>query len=214
MNCKTLVTGPDNARATFILAHGAGGAMDSEWMNAMCTALSQQDLQVIRFEFDYMASRRRTGKRSPPPPAAKLKEEYKTVISEVGKRNMLVVGGKSMGGRIASMIADDLYEHTRVSGLLCLGYPFHPIGKPDALRTAHFADLRTPTLICQGTRDQFGSKDEVASYLLSPSIALNWMEDGDHDLKPRKSVSRSTLGEYLDNAAKTIASWVANLKDG
>ncbi len=186
--------------------------MDSKWMDAMCDVLSKQDVQVIRFEFAYMAARRTTDKRSPPPRAEKLKDEYKSVVSQIGKRGRLVIGGKSMGGRVASMIADELHEHGLISGLLCLGYPFHPIGNPDILRTAHLAHLQTPTLICQGNRDQFGSRDEVASYGLSSSVELNWLEDGDHDLKPRKAVSGLTLDDNMRGAARKIASWAAGLK--
>lgn len=212
MSHMTLVTGPDDAKVTIILAHGAGAAMDSKWMDAMCEALSQQDLQVIRFEFAYMAARRTTKKRSPPPRAESLQDEYKSVISQVGKRSRLVIGGKSMGGRVASMIADELHADGLISGLLCLGYPFHPIGKPDVLRTAHLAQLQTPALICQGTRDQFGSREEVTPYTLSKSIEVSWLEDGDHDFKPRKAVSGINLDDNMGGAARKIASWAAGLK--
>lgn len=212
MSDMTLVTGPDNAKASIILAHGAGAPMDSKWMDAMCEALSQEGLQVIRFEFAYMAARRTTDKRSPPPRAERLQDEYKCVVSQVGKRNRIVIGGKSMGGRVASMIADELHEDGLISGLLCLGYPFHPIGKPDVLRTAHLAQLQTPALICQGTRDEFGSRGEVTSYALSKTIEVSWLEDGNHDFKPRKAVSGLTQEDNMGGAAKKIASWAAGLK--
>ncbi len=113
-----------------------------------------------------------------------------------------------MGGRVASMIADELFEADRIAGLLCVGYPFHPIGKPDRLRTEHLKKLRTPTLICQGTRDQFGSKDEVSEYNLSSAIQLRWFEDGDHDLKPRKRISGFTHADHLNSMA-AAAIWRA-----
>lgn len=213
MGPNILVTGPQDARTTIILAHGAGGAMDTKWMEDICQALSRQNVQVLRFEFGYMAARRTTGKRSPPPRANGLLDEYRQIISENGNHRRLVIGGKSMGGRVASMIADDLYQQGAISGLLCLGYPFHPTGKPENLRTAHLATLRTPTLICQGTRDPFGSKDEVASYGLAASITMNWLDDGDHDFKPRKAVSGKTLSENIEAAAQRISSWAAELND-
>ena len=108
--------------------------------------------------------------------------EYRDAVAELGKTPALVIGGKSMGGRVASMAADQLLQEEKIAGLLCLGYPFHPPAKPTQLRTAHLADLRTPTLICQGTRDEFGTRDEVEGYNLSDRIELLWLEDGDHDL--------------------------------
>jgi len=117
-----------------------------------------------------------------------------------------VIGGKSMGGRIASMIADD----AGVDGLVCLGYPFHPPGKPEKLRTAHLRDLQTPTLIVQGTRDPFGKPEEVDAYDLSDGIRIVWLEDGDHSFKPRKSSGR-TLEQNFGEAIAAIAAFVAGL---
>ena len=115
----------------------------------------------------------------------------------------VIIGGKSLGGRIASMVADDL----GAAGLVCLGYPFHPIGKPDQLRTAHLLEMRTPTLIVQGTRDQFGTRDEVARYEISPNIEIFWVEDGDHDLKSRKSVAGLSATEQVTVIASRISQW-------
>jgi hypothetical protein len=97
----------------------------------------------------------------------------------------LFIGGKSMGGRVASLIADDVNAQGRVRGLVCLGYPFHPPGKPDVLRTAHLQCLACPALIVQGERDPFGTRDEVATYTLSNAITLEWLPDANHDFKPR-----------------------------
>ena len=92
-----------------------------------------------------------------------------------------------------------------VAGLLCLGYPFHPPGRPEQLRTAHLERLATPALICQGTRDPFGTREEVAGYPLSPRIEILWLEDGDHDLKPRKAASRaSTAADHLRTVAERV----------
>jgi predicted alpha/beta-hydrolase family hydrolase len=119
----------------------------------------------------------------------------------------LIIGGKSMGGRVASMVADDLQARDEAVGLLCIGYPFHPLSKPDALRTAHLAQLKTPALIAQGTRDPFGARDEVATYALSPTIEILWLEDGDHDLRPRKSVPGFTAQDHLDTLARHAGAW-------
>ena len=99
-----------------------------------------------------------------------------------------------MGGRVASMIADE----SDVAGVVCFGYPFHPPGKPESLRTAHLVDLRTPTLICQGTRDPFGHREEVEAYSLSASIRVHWLVDGDHGLKPRKKSGRTEADNWAE----------------
>jgi len=206
-----LVTGPHDAKITIVLAHGAGGAMDTKWMETVSTALSEKGLRVVRFEFDYMSARRSSGKRSPPPRADLLKQEFETVIEELGSEGTIVIAGKSMGGRVASMIADDLHEAGKISGLLCLGYPFHPIGRPDSLRTAHLEKMKTPSLICQGTRDPFGSREEVSSYKISDMIEILWLEDGDHDFRPRKGVSGITAAEHIATVADQVTRWATGL---
>jgi predicted alpha/beta-hydrolase family hydrolase len=108
-------------------------------------------------------------------------------VIEVLGCDRLVIGGKSMGGRIASLVADA----AGVAGLICLGYPFHPVGKPDHLRVEHLQKIKTPTLIVQGERDPFGGQEEVAAYKLSPAIRLAWAEDGDHSFKPRRTSGRA-----------------------
>jgi predicted alpha/beta-hydrolase family hydrolase len=111
-----------------------------------------------------------------------------------------------LGGRMASLIADA----RGVAGLVCLDYPFHPPGKPDRLRTEYLQILRTPTLICQGTRDSFGKPEDVAAYALAPAIRLAWIEDGDHSFKPRRQSGR-TWEQNLDQAAQTVIDFVAAL---
>jgi predicted alpha/beta-hydrolase family hydrolase len=206
-----LFDGPDKADLTIMLAHGAGGPMDSASLNAASGALASAGLRVARFEFGYMASRRSSSGRKPPPRAETLKSEYIAAIDALNPAGKLVIGGKSMGGRVASMIADELYEASRIAGLLCLGYPFHPIGKPDQLRTAHLVDMQTPTLIIQGTRDPFGTREEVATYELSNAIDIVWLEDGDHDLKPRKAISGFTAADHLRTMSNRVATWAARL---
>ena len=202
-----LFDGPETAPATILLAHGAGAPMDSKSMTAAAEALASCGLRVARFEFGYMAARR-SGARKPPPRADKLNPEYLDAVERLSANSPLIIGGKSMGGRVASMVADDLYAQNRNAGLLCLGYPFHPPAKPTQLRTAHLANLRTPTLICQGTRDEFGTREEVPGYDLAPTIELLWLEDGDHDLKPRKTISGFSTADHLSTMAQAVKDWI------
>jgi len=208
---KFLLDGPDDAEVSILLAHGAGAPMDSASLNASAKVLAAAGLRVARFEFDYMASRRTSQAKRPPPRAENLIPEYIAAIDELDATGPLVIGGKSLGGRVASMTADQLHRSGRIAGLLCLGYPFHPIGKPDQLRTAHLADMQTPTLIVQGTRDPFGTREEVATYKLSNSIEILWLEDGDHDLKPRKAVSGFTVADHMLAMAIRVSSWTKRL---
>ena len=203
-----LFDGPDKAKATLLLAHGAGAPMDSASMNAIAKVLAKAELRVVRFEFGYMASRRTSAGRKPPPRADKLMPEYIAAIDALDVKGPLIIGGKSMGGRVASMIADALYAKRRIAGLLCLGYPFHPVGKPEQLRTAHLNEMKTPVLIAQGTRDPFGTREEVATYTLSKRIELLWLEDGDHDLKPRKSLSGFSAADHLATLGQAVSVWV------
>lgn len=202
--------GPEAAAATILLAHGAGAPMDSASMNATAVALAAVGFRVARFEFGYMAARR-SSQRKPPPRADTLKPEYFAAIEAIAATGPLIIGGKSMGGRVASMIADEASASGKIAGLLCLGYPFHPPGKPTQLRTAHLADLRTPTLIFQGTRDEFGAREEVTGYALSPEIEVVWLEDGDHDLKPRKTISGFSAADHLGTLANRTLEWSRGL---
>lgn len=190
---ELLIDGPDDAPATIVLAHGAGAPMDSPFMQNFAEGLAARGLRTVRFEFPYMATRRVDGKKRPPNPGRLLLDTWRAVIEEFGARN-LVIGGKSMGGRIASMIARTLEdEGTPVKGLICLGYPFHPPGKPEkaAERLAHLLDIKTPTLILQGTRDTFGGTGDVSPLALAKAVRVQWLEDGDHGFKPRKKSGRT-----------------------
>ncbi|MEM8679694.1 MAG: alpha/beta family hydrolase, partial [Planctomycetota bacterium] len=137
----------------------------------------------------------------------KLRETWLEVIEALGP-DRLVISGKSMGGRIASLVADE----SRVAGLVALGYPFHPVGKPDRLRTAHLAEIVTPTLILQGERDPFGTRDEVDGYNLGQQVRVEWIPDGEHSFKPRKSSGRTTE-ENWDQAIQAFAEFCAGLAD-
>lgn len=177
--------------------------MDSDWMNELAAGLVRHRVAVVRFEFPYMDQRRQTGKRRGPDRPQVLTATWREAVNDWTDRRPPFVGGKSMGGRIASMIADEC----EVAGVVSLGYPFHPPGRPEKLRTAHLERLKTPTLILQGTRDRFGTPEEVAGYGLSPAIRVHWLEDGDHSLKPRVKSGRTleqNLGEAIEAAADFI----------
>jgi predicted alpha/beta-hydrolase family hydrolase len=209
MTTNFLFDGPDDARVTILLAHGAGAPMDSASMNATAKVLAAEGFRVARFEFGYMASRRTAAGKKPPPKAETVMPEYIAAIDDLGPTNgPLFIGGKSMGGRVASMVADALFDAGRIAGLVCLGYPFHPPGRPQQLRTAHLINLKTPTLICQGTRDEFGDRYEVGEFGLSDAIEVLWLEDGDHDLKPRKSISGFSTADHLKTVAQSVDAWV------
>jgi predicted alpha/beta-hydrolase family hydrolase len=194
------------AAATLILAHGAGAPMDSEFMNDMAARLAEQGINVLRFEFAYMAQRRIDGRRRPPNPQAQLLECWRQVYASVRPHvaGSLAIGGKSMGGRMASLIADEL----QVEALVCLGYPFYAAGKPEKPRVAHLADLKTRTLIVQGERDALGNKAAVEAYELSSTIDILWIPAANHDLKPLKSAGIS-YDQCLANTAQRIAGLLA-----
>jgi hypothetical protein len=199
------------ACASLILAHGAGAPMDSPFMEQISERLVARGVALFRFEFAYMAERREGGRKRPPEPAARLLQQWREAYEQVRQQaaGPLAVGGKSMGGRMASLLADEL----GADALVCLGYPFHPAGKPERRRTAHLADLRTPTLIVQGERDALGDRPRVEGYALSAAIHLHWLTAADHDLKPLKS-SGLTHAQHLDNAADAVASFLRDVVSG
>lgn len=191
-----LFDGPADAPVTVALAHGAGAPMDSPFMAAFAAGLAERGLRAVRFEFPYMARRRAEGTKRPPDRAPVLTACWHEVIDTLGPEK-LVIGGKSMGGRMASMVADE----AGVKGLVCLGYPFHPPGKPERLRTEHLETLKTPALFLQGERDALGKREEVADYALSAAIRLVWLPDGDHGFKPRKASGRTEAENWQDAIA-------------
>ena len=194
------IDGADDPGArTVVLAHGAGAPMDSPFLETVAHTWAAAGLRVVRFEFPYMAARRRDGKRKPPDREARLIDAWLAVIGHLGDGD-LIIGGKSMGGRIASMVAD----RAGARGLVCLGYPFHPPGRPEKTRVGHLADLRTPTLVCQGERDLMGTRADVDTYCLSPAIRLHWLADGDHGFKPRKASGRCEDDNLHDAIATAL----------
>ena len=187
---NTLVSGPRTAPATVVLAHGAGAGIESPFMQQTAQGLAERGWQVIRFEFPYMAQQRISSRKTPPNKAEILLQCYLEQVQSLPADQPLIIGGKSMGGRIASLLADELWSQNKILGCICLGYPFHPLGKPENLRVQHLQNLRTPTLVIQGERDAMGSRDQVETYALSEQLQLAWMPDGDHSFKPRKRSGR------------------------
>ena len=199
---------PTPSSMTLILAHGAGAPMDSAWMTGMAERLAARGVSVLRFEFPYMAQRRVDGGKRPPNPAPKLLECWREVYAQVRRHvaGTLAIGGKSMGGRMASLVADEL----GADGLVCLGYPFYAVGKPEKPRVEHLAGLKTPTLIVQGERDALGNRQAVQGYELSPNIEVMWRVAGDHDLKPLKA-SGFSHEQHLEAAAVQVAEFLKKL---
>jgi predicted alpha/beta-hydrolase family hydrolase len=201
-----LVNGSSAASIALVLAHGAGAPMDAPFMNSIAEGIGGPKVRVVRFEFPYMASRRIDGRRRAPDREAMLVESWQGVLARLGKAARVVIGGKSLGGRIASMIADE----AGAAGLVCLGYPFHPPGDPQRARIKHLEHLRTPALILQGTRDPFGRPEDVAQYPLSRKIRMVWIEDGDHSFKPTKRSGR-TEAQNLADAISHVQRFIADL---
>ncbi len=203
--------GPGAAAARLLLGHGAGAPMTSPFLEELCQLLAQRGVATSRFEFAYMAARRTGGPRRPPPRIAALIPEFVAAIerlrASMRQDQRLWIGGKSMGGRAASLAADAEFHSGHISGLVCLGYPFHPPKKPQALRTAHLETLACPALIVQGERDPFGGRAEVESLSLADTIEFAWLRDGDHDFKPRAR-SGETFSDNLFEAANAVAAFV------
>jgi predicted alpha/beta-hydrolase family hydrolase len=195
-----LIDGPADSPLTVVLAHGAGAPMDSGFLSFVTRGIAAAGYRVVRFEFPYMQERRSSGGRRAPDSAPVLRASWMEVIQRLGGGDELVIGGKSLGGRMASMVADE----SGARGLVCLGYPFHPPGRPEKLRTAHMERLRTPTLIVQGTRDPFGRPEEVAGYRLSGTIRVAWIQEGDHSLAPPKSSDRSEGQNLAETVARVV----------
>jgi uncharacterized protein len=209
---ELLWTGPDDAAAALLLAHGAGAPMDSPFMTLISEMLAARAIRIARFEFAYMAARRGGGKRRPPPKAETLDGEMTAAARAAagGGAGRLAIGGKSMGGRVASHVAEGLHKAGAVAGLVCLGYPFHPPNTPARLRVAHLETLTCPTLIVQGERDPFGSRAEVDALTLPPAIRVHWAPDGDHDLGPRGGSGATRRGN-LEAAADAMAAFLKGL---
>lgn len=201
----------DKQAPVFLFAHGAGAGMDSDFMEAVAQGMAQHGVRVIRFEFPYMQLRRLTGSKRPPDRAPKLLAHFKAEMEAIDAP--LIIGGKSMGGRMASLLAAQLADEQdalvdRIKGVVAFGYPFHPSGKPEKLRTEHLPQLTVPMLVLQGSRDKLGDHDLVSGLSLPNLVETKWFEDGDHDLKPRKA-SGFSHDQHIDQAIELAAKFVS-----
>ena len=210
MPVDLISTGPVHATGSLLLAHGAGVDSQSPFMQAMADGLAQLNWRVHRFDFPYMVNRRLTGQKSLPNRPEVLLKAFKDAVDQVDQDRPLVIGGKSMGGRIASLLLDELHANSTVAACICLGYPFHPLGKPAQLRTQHLIDLSAPCLIVQGERDAMGRQDEVEGYALGAAVAWQWSRDGDHSCSPRKRSGR-TEEQDLSLAVQHVHAFLASV---
>ncbi|GLS26334.1 alpha/beta family hydrolase [Marinibactrum halimedae] len=222
--CLETVSQDEPSVVGFLFAHGAGAPMDSEFMNIVSNHLAGLGIHVIRFEFAYMAGRRDGGTKRPPPKVETLLGEYASLLQQVTERYSSVpwcIGGKSMGGRVATMLLDGSQqgvlsaEQVRVKqlplGIVCLGYPFHPAKNPEKTRIHHLPFVTRPTFVVQGSRDPMGNKPSVEGYPLDNTpLRICWLEDGDHDLKPRRP-SGFSHSMHLQTAAREISSFIRSL---
>ena len=201
-------------RAALVLAHGAGAPMDSPFMSEIAGLLVDRGIAVLRFEFPYMAARRVNGVKRPPPRAEALLPVFAEAVAAAGRLidgSPLLIGGKSLGGRVAAMLAGSPDLDSAVAGIVCLGYPFHPPGKPDALRLAPLLDSRRPVLICQGERDSFGSRTEVEAYGLPAKACPPEVETGSGKNDMRNQKLEHAVRFRLDAACSTIELvWLAD----
>jgi uncharacterized protein len=195
--------------ARFLCAHGAGAGIETPFLTAMAGLLAQRGIATYRFAFVYMTARQHGGTRRPPR-AESLIGEFRAAAAALPTGVPVLIGGKSMGGRVASLVADELHGRGCIAGLVCLGYPFHPPKKPDQLRTRHLLNLACPALFVQGERDPFGTRAEVEAFSLSPAIRVVWARDGDHDLAARRG--RGSAPDNLTAAADAVAEFASGLR--
>ena len=196
---------------TLALTHGAGASTSHPNTAALARLIAEQGVRVARFDFPYMRRAMETGRRPWPPDAEDvLAGTWIQVMQQLAEQGVptskLFIGGRSMGGRIASYIADA----AEPAGMVCISYPFHAPNDPARATTFHLEQLATPTLIVQGERDEYGTREEVEAYDLSPNIQLCWIPDGNHGLIPRKRSGHSEESNR-ELAATAIADFIKRL---
>ena len=212
---------------TVILGHGAGAGQLTPFMRLFARGLAERGCDVLTFNFVYMEQRRKVPDRND-----KLELCYRAVIDAAAKHkklkdNRIVIGGKSMGGRIASQVAAYLARHPKAedssegiagawlrptpSGLIFFGYPLHPPGRPDKLRDAHLPDIKAPMLFIQGSRDAFGTEEEIRDLIKRLKLPgkLFAVAQGDHSLKVPKSTG-TTQDAVYETCLSVITSWMSD----
>ncbi|NRB40574.1 MAG: alpha/beta fold hydrolase [Pseudomonadales bacterium] len=205
-----LVNGPENTSHSFVFAHGAGAGMDHEFMQTVTRQLVEKGIRVIRFEFPYMQKRREQGTKTPPNRQPQLIEAYAQALHDAPLTGKVIIGGKSMGGRIASLLAADLPEDISIDALICLGFPFYAPKKqrePAFSRGEHLHHMQTPTLILQGERDHFGKAHELDDMPFADPVSYTFLDDGDHSFKPRVK-SGFTLAQNIEKTVNLMAEFI------
>lgn len=206
----------------FIFSHGAGADMHSDFMMLFAEKLSKRGIRVIRFNFPYMIKRQEDGKRRPPDRAPKLLAAFENFIQGIvqdNKNSAIVIGGKSMGGRMSSLLLasnalKETVDQLPILGAACLGFPFHAPKKEPKDRLDHLKNLSQPLLVVQGTRDIMGTKEEVEGYIrekrISSTIQIRWLGDGNHDLKPRVA-SGFSHQNHIASAVDLVAEFIFSI---
>ena len=216
IKASRLINVVDDAKAQVIFAHGAGADMHHDFMEKITIGLNNAGINVLRFNFPFMDKRIELGIRYPPDRMPKLLDCYHGAIDdyidghsgEVSSNETLplFIGGKSMGSRVAATLVGSDYNN-KVSGVFCLGYPFHPTKKPEKLRLEPLQNTLKPILIVQGERDSLGSELEIVDYRLSELCQCLFLTDGDHSLKPRVK-SGFSHQQHIDSAIKNINDFI------
>ncbi|MCJ8320834.1 MAG: hypothetical protein MJK12_14440 [Colwellia sp.] len=209
-NNQQIFEAANKPKALFVLAHGAGADMSHEFMADFSARLITENISVLRFNFPFMVKRSEDGKRRPPDRMPKLLESYLSILSTINTTLPIYIGGKSMGGRVAATLMNETISHdyfAKICGAVCLGYPFHPQKKPEKLRLEPLQAAQKNILIIQGERDALGGKEEIDDYKLSQFCQVVFVEDGDHNLKPRVK-SGYTHQQHINTAIKTIVRFI------
>lgn len=200
----TVYLSDTQAGTLLVMAHGAGAGQQHPFMLKVARGLAARGVDVVTFDFPYMHAGKKVPDRAPV-----LEDCFRRVVAavrgwapELSRR--LFIGGKSMGGRMATHLASQGLDG--LHGTLALGYPLHPPGKPDQLRTAHLPSITTPVLIVQGERDTFGTPSELAPVLeaMRAPVRLHVVAGGDHSLAVRGRQADDVLGEVMD----VVAGWM------
>ena len=192
-------------KGCLLFAHGAGAGQASDFMRQFATSAAQAGIQLMTFDFIYMQRINMEGRRRPPAKISQLVTEmsgwYEKLVAALDLP--VWVCGKSMGGRVASLLAAE----RQVPGVIVAGYPFHPPRSPDKLRLAHWKQVSAPSLVLQGERDPFGRRDEVATYSLPANLKVEWLPTGDHDFKPLRA-SGWEQSELIQQATRKTADFM------
>jgi uncharacterized protein len=204
-----LFDGPEDAPLKVALAHGLSVPMDAPFMAFFAEGIAAAGYRVARFEFPYMRERHRSEARIRPDALPVLLDTWRAVVDALGDPSRLVVGGKSLGCRTASVVANEL----RPAGLLCLGYPFHPPDRQDILRAAHLSDAGVPVLVIQGELDPFGSRNDLRECVFPRDVRFHWLAGGDHNFTPVDGSGRTEVDSWTE-ALGEVARFLGQLTAG